>query len=86
MRYIKGPLDVLNAEQYGGSDRYPSRLGMPKSDVHVFASPTATSNPKKRGRKTLQNERSEPVEEVKRARGRPRLETGDQQDMKEVSL
>ncbi|KAI0442673.1 hypothetical protein F4803DRAFT_550838 [Xylaria telfairii] len=83
MRYIKGPLDVLNAEQYGGGDRYPSRLGLPKSNADVFALPTAASNPKKRGRKTLQTERSEPVEEVKRARGRPRLETGDQQDMKE---
>ncbi|RYC58270.1 hypothetical protein CHU98_g7932 [Xylaria longipes] len=82
MRYIKGPLDVLNAEQYDDS-RYPRRLGLPKSDAHVFATAPATPNPKKRGRKASQNERPEPVEEAKRARGRPRLETGDHQDMKE---
>ncbi|KAI1742938.1 hypothetical protein F4680DRAFT_387798 [Xylaria scruposa] len=82
MRYIKGPLDVLNAEQYDDG-RYPRRLGQPKSGAHVFATTTVASNPKKRGRKALQNERPEPVEEVKRARGRPRLETGDHQDMKE---
>ncbi|KAI0450817.1 hypothetical protein F5B21DRAFT_528588 [Xylaria acuta] len=82
MRYIKGPLDVLNAEQYDDG-RYPKRLGLPKSDAHVFATATATSNPKKRGRKGSQNERLGPVEEVKRARGRPRLETGYHQDMKE---
>ncbi|KAI0183582.1 hypothetical protein EV127DRAFT_18410 [Xylaria flabelliformis] len=80
MRYIKGPLDVLNAEQYDDG-RYPKRPG--KSEAHVFATTTVTPNPKKRGRKAVQNERSEPTEEVKRARGRPRLETGDHQDMKE---
>ncbi|KAI1757965.1 hypothetical protein F4782DRAFT_4811 [Xylaria castorea] len=83
MRYIKGPLDVLNAEQYEDG-RYPRKLGLPPSEPHIFATATATSNPKKRARKTLQNERpEEPAEEVKRARGRPRLETGDHLDMKE---
>ncbi|KAJ8114952.1 hypothetical protein ONZ43_g4783 [Nemania bipapillata] len=66
MRYIKGPLDVLDAEQY---DDGQYTAGAP--------------NPKKRGRKVSQNEQAEPAEEIKRARGRPRLETGDQQDMKE---
>lgn len=78
MRYIKGPLDVLSAEQYDDG-RYADKRALSKSAARVFVTP----NPKKRGRKVLQNEQVEPVEETKRARGRPRLETGDQQDMKE---
>ncbi|KAI0408310.1 hypothetical protein F4802DRAFT_594250 [Xylaria palmicola] len=81
MRYIKGPLDVLNAEQY--DDGYPTRHGPSKSEVRELATGTATTNPKKRARKGSQMVPSEPVEEVKRARGRPRLDTGDHQDMKE---
>ncbi|RWA06510.1 hypothetical protein EKO27_g8591 [Xylaria grammica] len=81
MRYIKGPLDVLNAEQYDDG-RYTARRGMYKSEDHVLGTVTATSNPKKRGRKISQNDRTEPVEEIKRARGRPRLETGEHHDMK----
>jgi hypothetical protein len=84
MRYIKGPLDVLDAEQYDDG-QYTGRRGLSKSTAHVLATATGVSNPKKRGRKVSQNEQVEPVEEIKRARGRPRLETGDQQDMKEVS-
>ncbi|KAF2972534.1 hypothetical protein GQX73_g899 [Xylaria multiplex] len=82
MRYIKGPLDVLNAEQYDDG-RFTGRRGVYKPEAHVLSSATSTSNPKKRGRKASQNDRIEPVEEIKRARGRPRLETGDHQDMKE---
>ncbi|KAI1116500.1 hypothetical protein F5Y14DRAFT_439916 [Nemania sp. NC0429] len=82
MRYIKGPLDVLSAEQYDDG-RYTDKRRLSKPATHVFATATVTSNPKKRARKAPQNEQAEPVEEIKRARGRPRLETGDQQDMKE---
>ncbi|KAK5626018.1 hypothetical protein RRF57_001734 [Xylaria bambusicola] len=82
MRYIKGPLDVLNAEQYDDG-RYTARRGLYKPEAHVLSTATATSNPKKRGRKVSQNDRIEPIEEIKRARGRPRLEPGDHQDMKE---
>ncbi|KAJ8128578.1 hypothetical protein O1611_g5056 [Lasiodiplodia mahajangana] len=82
MRYIKGPLEVLDAEQYDDG-RYASKRRLSKSTVHVHATATTAPNPKKRGRKVSQNEQAEPVEETKRARGRPRLETGDQQDMKE---
>ncbi|KAJ2976875.1 hypothetical protein NUW58_g7978 [Xylaria curta] len=84
MRYIKNPLDVLNAEQYV-DDGYPSRRGLSKSNAHahVFATVTGTPNSKKRVRNGSRNEQAEPVEEIKRARGRPRLETGDHQDMKE---
>ncbi|KAI0536924.1 hypothetical protein GGR58DRAFT_514184 [Xylaria digitata] len=82
MRYIKGPLDVLNAEQYDDG-RFTGRRGMYKPEAHVLSSATSTSNPKKRGRKASQNDHIEPVEEIKRARGRPRLETGNHQDMKE---
>ncbi|KAI1423126.1 hypothetical protein F5Y12DRAFT_716635 [Xylaria sp. FL1777] len=82
MRYIKGPLDVLNAEQYDDG-RYTGKRGLYKPEAHALSTATTTSNPKKRGRKVLQNDRVEPVEEIKRARGRPRLETGDHQDMKE---
>ncbi|KAI1278293.1 hypothetical protein F5Y07DRAFT_71211 [Xylaria sp. FL0933] len=82
MRYIKGPLDVLNAEQYDDG-RYTNRRGIFKAESHVVSAGTATSNPKKRSRKVSQNDRVEPVEEIKRARGRPRLEAGDHKDMKE---
>lgn len=85
MRYIKGPLDVLNAEEYNDG-RYTGRRGLYKPDAHGLSPAAATSNPKKRGRKVSQNDRVEPVEEIRRARGRPRLEAGDHQDMKEVSL
>ncbi|KAI3324316.1 hypothetical protein HD806DRAFT_543669 [Xylariaceae sp. AK1471] len=82
MRYLKGPLDVLNAEQYDDG-RYTSHRRLAKPDSHVLTMANAISNPKKRGRKVSQHERAESVEEIKRARGRPRLETGDHQDMKE---
>lgn len=85
MRYIKGLSDVLGAEQYDDG-QYASSLGLSKSTARVLATATGTPNPKKRGRKVSQNEQIEPAEETKRARGRPRLGTGDQQDMKEVSL
>ncbi|KAI1121050.1 hypothetical protein F5Y10DRAFT_109854 [Nemania abortiva] len=85
MRYIKGPLDVLDAEQYDDG-RYTSKRVLSKPTVHVHAPPTTTTVPnlRKRDRKASQNEQAEPAEEIKRARGRPRLlGTGDQQDMKE---
>ncbi|KAI0423920.1 hypothetical protein F5Y09DRAFT_336189 [Xylaria sp. FL1042] len=82
MRYIKGPLDVLNAEEYDDG-RYTNRRGIFKADAHVVSTAPAPSNPKKRGRKVSQNDHVEPVEEIKRARGRPRLEAGDHKDMKE---
>ncbi|KAI0112512.1 hypothetical protein GGR51DRAFT_44199 [Nemania sp. FL0031] len=82
MRYIKGPLEVLDAEQYDDG-RYTGKRGLSKSTLHLHTTATPTPNPKKRGRKVSQNEQAEPAEEIKRARGRPRLETGDQQDMKE---
>ncbi|KAI0878691.1 hypothetical protein GGS24DRAFT_371170 [Hypoxylon argillaceum] len=82
MRYIKGLSDVLGAEQYDDG-QYASSLGLSKSTARVLATATGTPNPKKRGRKVSQNEQIEPAEETKRARGRPRLGTGDQQDMKE---
>ncbi|TGJ88462.1 hypothetical protein E0Z10_g336 [Xylaria hypoxylon] len=82
MRYIKGPLDVLNAEEYNDG-RYTGRRGLYKPEVHGLSAATATSNTKKRSRKASQNDRIEPLEEIKRARGRPRLETGGHHDMKE---
>ncbi|KAI1307193.1 hypothetical protein F5Y03DRAFT_383937 [Xylaria venustula] len=82
MRYIKGPLDVLNAEQYDDG-RFTNRRGIYKTDAQVFTTDAPNTNPKKRGRKVSQNDRPEPVEEIKRARGRPRLEAGDHHDMKE---
>ncbi|KAI0517984.1 hypothetical protein F5B22DRAFT_87019 [Xylaria bambusicola] len=82
MRYIKGPLDVLNAEQYNDG-RFTGTRGLYKPEAHALPTAAAASNPKKRGRKVSQNDRVEPVEEIKRARGRPRLEAGDHQDMKE---
>ncbi|KAI0907366.1 hypothetical protein F4823DRAFT_564843 [Ustulina deusta] len=82
MRYIKGPLDVLNAEQYDDG-RYTSRRGLYKADAHVLSATTGPPNTKKRERKVSQNDRAEPTEEIKRARGRPRLEGGDSRDMKE---
>jgi hypothetical protein len=84
MRYLTGPLDVLNAEQYDDG-RYTSRPQLSKPEPHTLTAANTTSNPKKRGRKASQHERAENVEDSKRARGRPRLETGDHQDMKEVS-
>lgn len=82
---MKGPLDVLNAAQYGDGGAYMggSGHGPHKPENHVLS---AAVNPKKRGRKASQNDRAEYGEENKRARGRPRLETGDQHDMKAVSL
>ncbi|KAI1171009.1 hypothetical protein F4777DRAFT_82700 [Nemania sp. FL0916] len=74
MRFIRGPLEVLDAEQYDDGGYLAKRR---------LARPPAAPNPKKRGRKAAPNEQAEPVEEVKRARGRPRLETSDNQDMKE---
>lgn len=85
MRYIKGPLDVLSAEQYDDG-RYADKCGRSKPAAHIFSTAAVTSNTKKRARKVPQNEQADPIEETKRARGRPRLDTGDQQDMKEVSL
>lgn len=82
MRYIKGPLDVLSAEQYDDG-RYADKCGRSKPAAHIFSTAAVTSNTKKRARKVPQNEQADPIEETKRARGRPRLDTGDQQDMKE---
>jgi hypothetical protein len=83
MRYLTGSLDVLSAEQFDDG-RYSNHRRLPKHNAHVLTKPGLAPNPKKRGRKISQNDQTEVVEEVKRARGRPRLETGDHQDVKEV--
>ncbi|KAI2636680.1 hypothetical protein GGS21DRAFT_538708 [Xylaria nigripes] len=82
MRYIRGQLDVLSAEQYDDG-RFGSRRGLFKSEAQPQAAANTAANSKKRGRNDSPGEREEPVEETKRARGRPRLETGAHQDMKE---
>jgi len=83
MRYLTGSLDVLSAEQYDDG-RYSNHRHLSKHNAHLLTKPGSAPNPKKRGRKISQNEQTESVEEIKRARGRPRLETGGHQDMKEV--
>ncbi|KAI1826783.1 hypothetical protein F4861DRAFT_46085 [Xylaria intraflava] len=84
MRYIRGHLDALNAEQYRDG-KFANKCGVFKPETHVLTAANANTvaNSQKRGRKLSLDERDEPVEEVKRARGRPRLETGAHQDMKE---
>ncbi|KAI8631186.1 hypothetical protein F5Y19DRAFT_473585 [Xylariaceae sp. FL1651] len=84
MRYLQGPLDILNAEQYDdGHGRYAKRRGPSKVENNALSAIKVISNPKKRGRKTSQNDHLEPEEETKRARGRPRLDIVDHQDLKE---
>lgn len=79
MRHLHTNLAVLSAEQYENG-RYPKR-----GATKVNAKPTATvvpidnaPNPRKRGRNRADIGTDEPVEETKRSRGRPRLETKDQ--------
>ncbi|KAI1772207.1 hypothetical protein F4818DRAFT_179414 [Hypoxylon cercidicola] len=79
MRYLHTNLPVLSAEQYDNG-RYPKRAAS-----KAKAKPTATvvpaenaPNPRKRGRNQTDTETTEPGEETKRSRGRPRLETKDQ--------
>ncbi|KAI1436520.1 hypothetical protein GGR50DRAFT_686399 [Xylaria sp. CBS 124048] len=82
MRYIGGQVDTLSTEQYGDG-RFATKRGLFKSEPDIITAANTAPNPKKRGRKVSPDERDEPVEETKRARGRPRLETGAHQDMKE---
>ncbi|KAI1765024.1 hypothetical protein GGR53DRAFT_491808 [Hypoxylon sp. FL1150] len=79
MRYLHSNLGVLSAEQYDDG-RYPKRAAS-----KVRAKPTVTvvpiddaPNPRKRGRNRADGGTDESVEETKRSRGRPRLETKDQ--------
>ncbi|KAI1387174.1 uncharacterized protein F4822DRAFT_405660 [Hypoxylon trugodes] len=79
MRYYHTDLAVLSAEQY--NEGHYSRRSASKANLK----PTATvvpvdnaPNPKKRGRKAVDEEQRDTAEEVKRTRGRPRLETKDQ--------
>lgn len=79
MRYLHTNLAVLSAEQYDNG-RYPKR-----TSSKVNAKPTTTvvpienaPNPRKRGRNRADIGIDEPVEETKRSRGRPRLDTKDQ--------
>ncbi|KAI1810213.1 hypothetical protein GGS20DRAFT_568497 [Poronia punctata] len=82
MRVLTGSLNVLSAEQYDDG-RYERGHRLAKHGAHSIVKAAQASNPKKRARKVAQNEQSDAAEEVKRARGRPRLETGDQHDMRE---
>ncbi|KAI0164155.1 hypothetical protein GGR57DRAFT_277068 [Xylariaceae sp. FL1272] len=84
MRYIGGHPDVLNAEVYDDG-RYTKRLKHLNDDRNETDSPRGTLNPKKRGRRAIQNDRPEVEEETfsKRVRGRPRLEATEDVDLKE---
>ncbi|KAI0851180.1 hypothetical protein F5Y00DRAFT_230520 [Daldinia vernicosa] len=79
MRHLHSNLAVLSAEQYDGG-RYPKRTAS-KVDrkPNAIVVPTNNApNPRKRGRKSADREPDGPAEETKRSRGRPRLETKDQ--------
>ncbi|KAI1134270.1 hypothetical protein F5Y05DRAFT_422842 [Hypoxylon sp. FL0543] len=81
MRYLHNDLSVLSAEHYDDG-RYSRR---PRPAAKAMGKPSTrivpvdnTPNPRKRGRKPVDDEQRESAEEPKRTRGRPRLETKDQ--------
>ncbi|KAI1260655.1 hypothetical protein F5Y18DRAFT_248485 [Xylariaceae sp. FL1019] len=82
MRYIGGHSDVRNAGLYEDG-RYTKPLRQMDEERNETDSSRGSLNPKKRGRKAIQNDRPEVEEETKRARGRPRLEATEDVDLKE---
>ncbi|KAI0835063.1 hypothetical protein F5Y06DRAFT_300001 [Hypoxylon sp. FL0890] len=81
MRYFHNDLPVLSAEQYddGRYSRRPRPAAKAAGKPNTRIVPIGNApNPRKRGRKTVDDEQRESAEEPKRTRGRPRLETKDQ--------
>lgn len=75
MRYPEGELPILSAEIYDAG--LPSRRRAVTRKAQTHASGDAEDVPRKRAR-TQTTEASEPEDEKKRSRGRPRLDTKDE--------